>query len=161
MAAIGATTPAAGVAGTGVARTRSAHARITANADGNMNMNTDNLNISNNAPPPPPMLTVPTTSNTIASPFDSLEPASAVSISRLWWNIYVDDSFFYQHCDRTPDFCVHVCVQMRPQLDACVKCVQGASKIGTPFKDLSTREKTTKVSPLALHHALKAASQQI
>ncbi|THU91184.1 hypothetical protein K435DRAFT_780860 [Dendrothele bispora CBS 962.96] len=83
--AIGGTTPAAGVAGIGVARTRSV--RATANAGGNMNMN--NPNIPNNALPPPPMLTVPTTSNIVTSPFDSPEPASAVSISQAYGGISI------------------------------------------------------------------------
>ncbi|THU77893.1 hypothetical protein K435DRAFT_874652 [Dendrothele bispora CBS 962.96] len=55
MAAIGGTTPAAGVAGIGVARMRSVG--TTAN-------------------------TAPTTSNTVTSPFDFPEPAPAVSISQ-------------------------------------------------------------------------------
>ncbi|THU85316.1 hypothetical protein K435DRAFT_783374 [Dendrothele bispora CBS 962.96] len=55
MAAIGGTTPVAGVAVIGVARTR--NVKTIANA-------------------------APTTSNTVTSPFDSLEPASTVFISQ-------------------------------------------------------------------------------
>ncbi|THU94288.1 hypothetical protein K435DRAFT_860732 [Dendrothele bispora CBS 962.96] len=82
MAAIGCTTPAAGVVGIGAARMGSV--RTTANAGGNMNPNTENPNITNNALPPPPMLALPTTSNTVTSPLDSPEPASAVSVSRAY-----------------------------------------------------------------------------
>ncbi|THU94276.1 hypothetical protein K435DRAFT_799038 [Dendrothele bispora CBS 962.96] len=85
MAAIGATTPAAGVVGIGAARMGSV--RTIENVGGNMNSNTNKPNILNNALPPPPMLTLPTPSNIVTSPFDSLEPASAVSVSQthgLW-----------------------------------------------------------------------------
>ncbi|THU89110.1 hypothetical protein K435DRAFT_969231 [Dendrothele bispora CBS 962.96] len=77
MAAIGGNAPAAGVASIESVRT-------TADAGGNMDMHTENLNIPNNVPPPPPILTVLTTSNTVTSPFDSPEPASAVSISQAY-----------------------------------------------------------------------------
>ncbi|THU79041.1 hypothetical protein K435DRAFT_875952 [Dendrothele bispora CBS 962.96] len=66
-----------------------------------MNTNTDNPNIPNNGLPPPPMLALPTTSNTVTSPLDSLEPASAVSVpqanggismSMTASSIYIDKS---------------------------------------------------------------------
>ncbi|THU94278.1 hypothetical protein K435DRAFT_779476 [Dendrothele bispora CBS 962.96] len=85
MAAIGGNAPAAGVAGIGVARTRSV--RTTADAGGNMDMHTENLNIPNNVLAPPPMLTAPTPFNLVTSPFDSLEPASAVSVSEAYGGI--------------------------------------------------------------------------
>ncbi|THU85323.1 hypothetical protein K435DRAFT_843316 [Dendrothele bispora CBS 962.96] len=104
MAAIGGMAPAAGVAGIRVARMRSAHARITANAGGNMNMNTNNPNIPNNAPPPPPILTVRTTSNTVASPLDSLEPASAVSVSQAYGGVSMLMTASSIYCDGHPGF---------------------------------------------------------
>ncbi|THU85318.1 hypothetical protein K435DRAFT_869414 [Dendrothele bispora CBS 962.96] len=86
MAAIGATTPAAGVVGIGSAITRSV--RTTVNVGGNVNTNTNNPNIvPNDTPAPAPMLTVPTTSNTVASPFDSPEPTPAVFISQAYGGI--------------------------------------------------------------------------
>ncbi|THU94260.1 hypothetical protein K435DRAFT_164696 [Dendrothele bispora CBS 962.96] len=88
MTAIGATTPAAGVAGIGVARTRSG--RTMANADGNMDMHTENLNAT--------LRLRLLCSQSLSLPISSLLSQTrfcCIRLRSLWWDIYANDHFFY------------------------------------------------------------------